>query len=119
MRAPLTETQQSIYSFLVSYIRENHYPPTIREIKDHFNYNSSNSVVSQLKKLEDKGYIIKSSSKDGMRARTIRLVDDIVGVHTIEAGQLNKAIKDLEERGYLIKTNEAVELLTALEIGIV
>jgi len=119
MRAPLTETQQAIYSFLVKYIRENKYPPTIREIKVNFKYKSSNSVVSQLKKLEKKGYVTKSSSKDNMQARTLKLVDDVVGNHTIESSQLHRALKSLTERGYSMKTNEAVELLTALEINIV
>lgn len=119
MRAPLTEGQQKIYSFLVGYIRENRFPPTIREIQRYFEYRSPNSVVAQLKQLEKKGYITKSSSKDGMRARTMKLVDDVVGNYTIEASQLREAIKDLSNRGYSIKVNEAVELLNVLGVGIV
>lgn len=119
MRAPLTEVQQKIYSYLVKYIREHGFPPTIREIQSYFNYNSSNSVVTQLNKIETKGYITKSSSKDGMRARTMRLVDDIVGIHTVESAQLGKALKKIAENGYKIKLNEAVELLSALNIRLV
>ena len=119
MRAPLTETQQHIYNFLVSFMRENKYSPTIREIQTHFGYSSSNSVVSQLNKMEKKGYITKSSSKDGMKARTIRLVDDLIGVHTVESKQLNKALKNLKERGYSLKLNIAVEFLSALEINVI
>lgn len=119
MRAPLTEVQQNIYSFLVKFVRENGYPPTIREIQSQFNYNSSNSVVSQLNKIEAKGYITKASSRSGMKARTIRLVDDLIGVHTVESSQLAKAIKKIGEKGYKIQLNEAVELLNALNIRLV
>lgn len=119
MRAPLTEVQQHIYSFLVKFIRENGYPPTIREIQDHFKYNSSNSVVSQLSKMETKGYITKASNKSGMKARTIRLVDDIIGMCTVESTQLSKAIKKVKEKGYKIQLNEAIELLSALNIKLV
>jgi len=118
-RAPLTEVQQFMYNFIVSFIRENRYSPTIREIQTHFGYSSSNSVVSQLNKMEKKGYITKSSSKDGMKARTIRLVDDLMGMHTVESKQLNKALKGLLERGYKLDLNVAVELLGALEINVI
>lgn len=119
MRSQLTESQQRIYSFLVGFIREQGYSPTIREIQKNFNYNSSNSVVAQLTKLEKKGYITKASSKDGMKARTLRLVDDIMGVHTIEASQLKTAISNIAKKKYNIKLNEAVELLSELKIKIV
>lgn len=119
MRAILTENEQRIYGYIVKYIRENRFPPTIREIQSNFGYKSTNSVVAPLKKLERKGYITKSSSDAGMKARTIRLVDDILGNYTIETENLNKALKDLSVRGYSIKTNEAVELLSVLGIGII
>lgn len=119
MRSPLTEKQEEIYSFIVGFMRENGFSPTIREIQRHFNYNSSNSVVSQLTKIEKKGYITKSSSKDGMRARTMRLVDDIIGVHTIKTSQLKESLENLKKKGYKIKINEAVELLSELKIKII
>ncbi|MCK5616068.1 hypothetical protein KAR91_80135 [Candidatus Pacearchaeota archaeon] len=119
MRSPLTEVQQNIYNFLLSFMREHRYSPTIREIQTYFGYSSSNSVVCQLNKMEKKGYITKSSSKDGMRARTIRLVDDLMGVHTVESKQVNKVLKGLGERGYALELNVAVEFLSALEINVV
>ncbi len=119
MREPLTESQQRIYIFLVSFIREHGYSPTIREIQKQFSYNSSNSVVSQLTKLEKKGYVTKSSTRDGARARTLRLVDDIIGVHTVDSAQLKKALKNLVKKKYYISLNETVELLSELNIRIV
>ena len=111
--------QQRTYSFLVGFIREKGYSPTVREIQTQFGYKSSNSVVSHLKNLEKSGYITKSSSKEGARARTMKIVDDILGTYTIETEQLKVAIRNLKGRGYSIDVNEAIELLTALKIGVV
>lgn len=120
MRLALTEVQQSIYSYIVAFIREHGYPPTIREIKGHFNYNSSNSVVIHLNNLEEKGYILKSSNKDGQKARTIRLTDDLIGIHTIEVTQLKNALSNLsKKKGFDININQAVELLSELKVKIV
>lgn len=119
MRSQLTSSQQRVYSFLVGFIRENGFPPTIREIQKNFNYNSSNSVVVQLANLGKKGYVTKASSKDGMKARTLRIVDDIIGIHTIEASQLKNAIGNMAKKKYTMKLNEAVELLGELKIKIV
>jgi len=119
MREPLTEHQQKVYSFIVGFVRKNGFPPTIREIQLAFNYKSSNSVVSQIGKIERKGYITRASSKTAMRARTMRIVDDIIGNFSIETRQLSKTLKDLKERGYKIELNEAIELLSALKVIVV
>ena len=118
-KAPLTEMQQSVYNFIVAYIRENGFSPTIREIQAEFGFKSSNSAVMHIDNLRIKGYITKSSSKDKMRTRTIRLVDDIIGNYTIDTGFLNKSLKSLKERGYDIEANVAVELLKELKVNIV
>jgi SOS-response transcriptional repressor LexA len=111
--------QQSVYNFVVASIREHGFSPTIREIQAEFDFRSSNSVVIHLNNLRAKGYITKSSSKEKMRTRTIRLVDDIIGNYTIDTGFLNKALKNLKERGYKIEANVAVELLKELKVNIV
>ena len=87
-----------------------------QEIQEHFGYKSSNSVVSQLTKLKNKGYVTTASSKEGMKARTLRLVDDVIGVHTVISDELNTALDNLEKRGYKIEINEAVEFLSELKI---
>ncbi len=118
-RTPLTETQQGIYQFLVSFIRENKYPPTVREIQDHFGFRSTNSVVIHLKNLREKGYITKDSNKDRHRSRTLKLVDDIIGNYTIDGKFLNKAMERLKKRGYKLDANIAVEFLRELKVNIV
>ncbi len=57
MKAKLTEKQHNFFSFLTEYIRENGYPPTIRELVYHFKLASTNSVKKYLDILERKGYI--------------------------------------------------------------
>ena len=118
MREPLTDVQQKIYSFIVDYMREYGFAPTIREIQMNFDYKSSNTVVTQLAKLVKKGYIVKSSTKSTMKARAMRLVDDIILNYTVGPDQLSQALQKLKERGYAVQLNEAVELLTALNISV-
>ena len=40
------------YNFIVSYLEDKKYPPTIREICDRLKLDSTSSVVYNLKKLE-------------------------------------------------------------------
>ena len=54
---PLTDRQQQIYDFIVSYVQEQLYPPSIREIRDGTGLKSTSSVVGHLKALEKKGMI--------------------------------------------------------------
>ncbi len=57
MKAKLTKKQHNFLSFLTKYIRENGYPPTIREMVYHLKLKSTNSVKKYLDILERKGYI--------------------------------------------------------------
>ncbi len=57
MKFKLTNKQHNFLSFLTKYIRENGYPPTIREIVCHLKLASTNSVKKYLDILERKGYI--------------------------------------------------------------
>ena len=57
MRKPLTERQQAIYEFIANAIRTRGAPPTIREIMEVFEINSTNGVRTTLAALEKKGHI--------------------------------------------------------------
>ncbi|MCR4290653.1 MAG: transcriptional repressor LexA, partial [Candidatus Scalindua sp.] len=57
MKAKLTKKQHNFLSFLTKHIRENGYPPTIREMVYHLKLASTNSVKKYLDILERKGYI--------------------------------------------------------------
>ena len=52
-----TEKDKNVYRFIIQYIIDNGYPPTIREMMEGLNYNSSATVVDRLAKLEALGLI--------------------------------------------------------------
>jgi len=57
MPKELTERQQEIYDFIAAIIGSRGAPPTIREIMDEFDINSTNGVRTTLAALEKKGHI--------------------------------------------------------------
>lgn len=63
MNEPLTERQEKILSFIKKSIQEQGYPPTIREIGEHFGIRSTNGVNDHLKALERKGYLLRGELK--------------------------------------------------------
>lgn len=66
----LTSRQEFILNILKKLIAKNGYPPTVREIGEQANLNSPATIHFHLKKLEEKGYIKKDSSKN----RTIEIL---------------------------------------------
>lgn len=64
------ETREDIYGFLVKYMTENGYAPTVREIGEAVGLCSSSSVVNQLAMLEMLGKIHVEKYKP----RAIRLI---------------------------------------------
>jgi repressor LexA len=77
MTEPLTERQEKILAFIKKSLVEHGYPPTIREIGEHFGIRSTNGVNDHLKALERKGYLLRGELKsralsviDGGRSRT-------------------------------------------------
>ena len=71
MRKKLTARQREIYDFIAQAIRNNGYPPTIREIMVAFGIASTNGVRTTLTALEKKGYIRRTA----MLSRSIELTD--------------------------------------------
>ncbi len=53
----LTLRQQEMLGFLQIFSQERGFWPSIREIRDHFGFNSTNAVVGHLRALENKGYL--------------------------------------------------------------
>jgi len=53
----LTDRQSEIYDFIISHIKWEGYPPTIRQIGEHFSIASPNGVKDHLLALERKGQI--------------------------------------------------------------
>lgn len=67
----ITERQQEVLNFISSFTKENSFPPTVREISDHFSI-SIRAVQDHIGALQKKGYIsIKPKS-----SRSIRVLQD-------------------------------------------
>ena len=71
MQKKLTTRQQAIFNFIAKTIRSRGAPPTIREIMDVFDINSTNGVRTTLAALEKKGHI----RRHARLSRGIELVD--------------------------------------------
>ena len=68
VKKALTPRRQQILNFIIQHIRENGYPPTVREIGQDVGLSSSSSVHFHLKALEKAGHL----ERDGSLTRAIR-----------------------------------------------
>ncbi len=68
----LNNNEQNILNFIKKQIKENGYPPSVREICAAVGLKSTSSVHLYLNRLADKGCI----SKQGLKTRAIKVVDD-------------------------------------------
>src|SRR6188768_1397888 len=64
----LTDRQREILDFITSSIVERGYPPTLREIGEHFGIRSTNGVNDHLKALEKKGHL----RREDLKSRAMR-----------------------------------------------
>lgn len=76
MSLKITERQQEILDWLKSYIRDNRYPPTLREIGTQFEIASTQGVKRHLDALERKGKIRCENNA----SRGIVVIEDAVEV---------------------------------------
>lgn len=93
-RKKLTRKQNDFYSYLTSYVDENHVWPTYREIVDHFGYRSPNSVTQNLQALHKKGYLKRD--QDGYHLINHKPKRQEHGIQVrgiIAAGQLQEAVE--------------------------
>jgi repressor LexA len=61
--AMLTDRQREIYEYLVAYVDEHGYPPTVREIGEEVGLASPSTVHAHLANLERAGYIRRDPTK--------------------------------------------------------
>lgn len=70
MAEALTQRQREILEFISASIVERGFPPTLREIGEHFNIKSTNGVNDHLKALEKKGHL----RREDLKSRAMRPV---------------------------------------------
>jgi len=68
----LTRMQKVVYNYLKSQIKENGYPPSVREICDAIGLSSTSSVHAHLETLASKGWIRRSKAKN----RSIEILEE-------------------------------------------
>lgn len=96
--ADLTLRQRQTLEIITSYIENNGYPPSLREIAASLDIAGTRGVLGHLQALERKGYL----KKDAGSSRGIALTSSfsqsvalpIAG--TVRAGQLHGAIEDIQ-----------------------
>jgi repressor LexA len=70
MAEPLTQLERSVYHYMIDFLAENTYQPSIREIARKFRIKSTKTVSDLLHALESKGFI----ERDVARSRGVRLL---------------------------------------------
>jgi len=102
MAKGLTGKQSAVLGFVMDYIETKGYPPSIREIGDHFDIGSLRGVTVHLDALEKKGFIERANTP-----RSIRIIHPSYQTHdkvkmlpllgTIAAGQPILADEHVED----------------------
>jgi len=70
MAEPLTPIERKVYHYLLDFLAENTYQPSIREIGKRFRIKSTKTVSDLLQSLSSKGYI----ERDPSRSRGVRIL---------------------------------------------
>ena len=66
----LTQLEEQVYHYMIDFLAENTYQPSVREIARRFSIKSTKTVSDLLHSLEGKGYI----QRDESRSRGVRLL---------------------------------------------
>ena len=95
----LTERQQQVYTFLITYLGANGYPPTLQEIAKHLHVSGNLGVLRHLKALEREGLITRNPGSSRSialagRAGAGSMLLPLVG--TVRAGQPQLAMEEIE-----------------------
>jgi len=67
----ITERQREMLNYIQSFLRENSFWPSIRDIQSHFDFKSTNAVMGHLRALERKGIL----SRIPGQARTFKFAE--------------------------------------------
>ena len=89
-RSNVDDTVNRIYNFIVSYIREEGFPPAVRDICAGVGIRSTSTIHGHLKRLQDAGRIDYSAGK--RRAITIPEIEGERVVHLPVVGQVTAGV---------------------------
>lgn len=93
-------TTTQTYNFIINFIKDYNYPPSIREISSALHLDSTSTVVYHLKKLEQMGKIRRSTNKNRSIEVTDRSCNSLLipVIGTIAAGKPILAEENLSEQ---------------------
>lgn len=81
MPEPLSKIERRILNYLVDYLRQNTYQPSIREIGKRFGIKSTKTVSEHLQALAEKGYIERDASRSrGVKILGMNLAPEMVSI---------------------------------------
>ena len=92
-RGVLTERQKAILDFITQSIDERGYPPTLREIGEHFGIRSTNGVNDHLRALEKKGHL----QREDLKSRALRPVGMQASASAASVGRADPRLGDMVE----------------------
>ncbi len=101
----LTSRQTEVLNFIIDYLADHGYPPTVAEIASHFSFSSPNAAASHLHALRKKGYIrveprasrgIEVLKSPGGASQTPTLAPSIPIVGSVAAGSPILAEESIE-----------------------
>src|SRR5579863_7908634 len=92
-RGVLTDRQKAILDFITQSIEERGYPPTLREIGEHFGIRSTNGVNDHLRALEKKGHL----QREDLKSRALRPVGAPSSSNAVPLGRLDPRLADIVE----------------------
>jgi len=78
-RAPLSPIEQELYHFLLDFLSEHTFQPSVREIAKQLKIPSTKSVTDLLGALEKKGYV----EREAARSRGVKIIGFAGGAGTI------------------------------------
>lgn len=84
MAEAMTDRQKQILDFIASSIAERGYPPTLREIGEHFGIRSTNGVNDHLKALEKKGHL----RREDLKSRAMRPTAEVIPLRRAARGTM-------------------------------
>jgi repressor LexA len=74
MQEPLTRKEKEIFDFLKVTIQINGFAPSLMEMKNHFQLNSTSTIHEHINNLAKKGYIVKNKAL----GRNIQIIDPLL-----------------------------------------
>ena len=110
----LTKMQQKIYEYIAACIREQGYPPSVREIGEAVGLRSPSTVHFHLKQLEEAGVIEKGAGKGrAITLRTARFNQQMTkGSLLVEVGSHGNTLDEALAGARLFARSAAKVLLT-------